>query len=101
MVEELCVLHYNQSQQVDGWCWCSSAPGDRVWEQVRSRIWGLSDKMGGRVEAFAVPNQSAVIIARLLVEEPRNNLNQESDTSGYHPQTNGVIEKFNSTEKPE
>ena len=76
------------------------------------------------VEAFAVQDQSAETIARLLVEEiicrhgaPQellsdrganflSNLIQEVceilkirkvNTSGYHPQTDGLVEKFNST----
>ena len=76
------------------------------------------------VEAFAVANQSAETIARLLVEEiccrhgaPEQLLSDRGanflsdlvmevckllqidkvNTSGYHPQTNGLVEKFNST----
>ena len=76
------------------------------------------------VEAFAVSNQSAETIARLLVEEifcrhgaPEELLSDRGanflseliseicklleikkiNTSGYHPQTNGLVEKFNST----
>ena len=76
------------------------------------------------VEAFPTPNQSAEMIARLLVEEifcrhgaPEHLLSDRSanflselilevckylsirkvNTSGYHPQTDGLVEKFNST----
>ena len=76
------------------------------------------------VEAFAVPNQTAETIARLLVEEifcrhgaPEHLMSDRGanflselvleickqlqikkvNTSGYHPQTNGLVEKFNST----
>ena len=76
------------------------------------------------VEAFAVPNQTAETIAKLLVEEvfcrhdaPENLLSDRGtnflsdliqevcrilsvtkvNTSGYHPQTDGLVEKFNST----
>ena len=75
-------------------------------------------------EAFAVPDQSAETIARLLVEEifcrhgaPQELLSDRGanflsnlikeicqilkikkvNTSGYHPQTDGLVEKFNST----
>ena len=73
------------------------------------------------VKALAVPNQSAETIAHLLVEEifcrhgtPRQLLSDRGanflselvleickflqikkiNTSGYHPQTNGMVEKF-------
>ena len=76
------------------------------------------------VEAFAVPNQTAETIAKLLVEEifcrhgaPEHLLSDRGtnflsdlvqevcrllnvtkvNTSGYHPQTDGLVEKFNST----
>ena len=76
------------------------------------------------VEAFAVPNQTAETIAKLLVEEifcrhgaPEHLLSDRGtnflsdlvkevchllnvtkvNTSGYHPQTYGLVEKFNST----
>ena len=76
------------------------------------------------VEAFAVPNQEATTIARLLVDNivcrhgvPQHLLSdrganflsslilemceilgiQKLNTSGYHPQTDGLVEKFNST----
>ena len=75
-------------------------------------------------EAFAVPDQKAETIARLLVEEivcrhgiPEELLSDRGtnflssllqevckllevkkiNTSGYHPQTDGLVEKFNST----
>jgi transposase InsO family protein len=75
-------------------------------------------------EAFAVPDQSAETIARLLVEEifcrhgaPQELLSDRGanflsnlihevcqilkikkvNTSGYHPQTDGLVEKFNGT----
>lgn len=75
-------------------------------------------------EAFAVPDQKATTIARLLVEEviclhgiPEQLLSDRGsnflssliqeicnqlgvkkvNTSGYHPQTDGLVEKFNST----
>ena len=76
------------------------------------------------VEAFAIPDQSAETIARLLVEHvvcrhgvPHELLSDRGanflsdiiaetckvlgmkkiNTSGYHPQTDGLVEKFNST----
>ena len=76
------------------------------------------------VEAFAVPDQSATTIAKLLVEEifcrhgaPEHLLSDRGanflssliqdvckylgikkvNTSGYHPQTDGLVERFNST----
>ena len=76
------------------------------------------------VEAFAVPDQSAITIAKLLVEEifcrhgaPEHLLSDRGanflsnliqdvckylnikkvNTSGYHPQTDGLVERFNST----
>ena len=75
-------------------------------------------------EAFAIPNQSAPTIARILVEEifcrhgaPEHLLSDRGanflselmqevckllsikkvNTSGYHPQSDGLVEKFNST----
>lgn len=76
------------------------------------------------VEAFAIPDQSATTIARILVEEifcrhgaPEHLLSDRGanflsdlvqevcrllsikkvNTSGYHPQSDGLVEKFNST----
>lgn len=76
------------------------------------------------VEAFTAPNQTAETIAKLLVEEilcrhgaPEHLLSDRGtnflselvlevchllnitkvNTSGYHPQTDGLVEKFNST----
>lgn len=84
----------------------------------------FADYLTKWVEAFAVPDQSATAIAKLLVEEvfcrhgaPEQLLSNRGanflselvleicellrikkvNTSGYHPQTNGMVEKFNST----
>ena len=84
----------------------------------------FADYLTKWVEAFAVPDQSARTIAKLLVEDifcrhgaPEELLSDRGanflselvleickflqikkvNTSGYHPQTNGLVEKFNST----
>ena len=84
----------------------------------------LSDYLTRWVEAFPVPSVEATVIARLLVDEiisrhgaPRvlfsdrgtNFLSkvvaevckifqiQKVNTSSYHPQTDGLVERFNST----
>ena len=84
----------------------------------------FADYLTKWVEAFAVKDQSAETIAHLLVEEifcrhgaPQQLLSDRGanflselvseickilrikkvNTSGYHPQTNGLVEKFNST----
>ena len=84
----------------------------------------FADYLTKWIEAFAVSEQSAETIARLLVEEvfcrhgaPAELLSDRGanflselvgevckqlqirkvNTSGYHPQTNGLVEKMNST----
>ena len=84
----------------------------------------LSDYLTRWVEAFPVPSVEATVIARLLVDEiisrhwaPRVLLSdrgtnflsrvvaevckifqiQKVNTSSYHPQTDGLVERFNST----
>ena len=84
----------------------------------------LSDYLTRWVEAFPVPSVAATAIARLLVDEiisrhgaPRLLLSdrgtnflskvvaevckifqiQKVNTSSYHPQTDGLVERFNST----
>ena len=84
----------------------------------------FSDYLTRWVEAFPVPSVQATVIARLLVDEiisrhgaPRVLLSdrgtnflskvaaevcnifqiQKINTSSYHPQTDGLVERFNST----
>ena len=84
----------------------------------------FSDYLTRWVEAFSVPSVQAIVIARLLVDEiisrhgaPRLVLSdrgtnflskvvaevcnlfqiQKINTSSYHPQTDGLVERFNST----